>query len=102
MTIKLNNGTEISCYPAFQDDGNGIIYMTGTLNQFQGLNTFAWQVLKSAAGYYVGCLTSSNYAKDGEDPNWQWEPNMRDSDCYWPTRQEAEDALISRNYPIKF
>ena len=102
MIVKLNNGTEMQCYPCFQEDGEPVFFKTGTLNHFFGLNSSCWQVLKSAAGFYIGCLTCSNYAKDGEEPNYQWEPNMRDSDCYWSTREEAENALINRNYPIKF
>lgn len=72
------------------------------LNHFGGLNSHVWQVLKSAAGYYIGCLTQANWANKDEEPNYQWEPNMRDSDCYWSTREEAENALITHNYPVKF
>ena len=74
----------------------------GGYNRFYGINASFWQVLRSAAGFYIGCLTKSNWANNDEEPNYQFEPNMRDSDCYWATREEAEDALIKHNYPIKF
>lgn len=98
-------GKEVKLYPTFIEDERAyqfLIPFENEPNQFGGLNTTNWQVLKSAAGYYIGCLTCSNYANQGEEPNYQWEPNMRDSDCYWSTREEAEKALIEHNYPIKF
>ena len=102
MKIVFNDGTERIVYPCFEEDDKGVFFLTGDLNHFSGLNSHVWQVLRSAAGYYIGCLTCSNYAKEGEEPNWQYEPKMRDSDCYWKTREEAEEAIITRNYPVKF
>lgn len=61
---------------------------------FGGIATEKLQVLKSAAGYYIGTL------EKGRDGNWY--PFMRDSECYWSTRGEAERALSTGDYPIKF
>lgn len=66
------------------------------LNNFHGANINHLQVLKSAAGYYIGSLSKADWHPDF------WEPYMRDSQRYWATRQEAEDALISGKYEIKF
>lgn len=66
------------------------------LNEFHGANIYHVQVLKSAAGYYIGELCKANW-----HPTF-WEPNMRDSACYWKTREEAESALQSGDYPVKF
>lgn len=62
---------------------------------FGGVPTNELQVLRSAAGYYIGTLQY-----DGEDR--QWYPFMRDSECYWNTREEAEEALSTGKYPVKF
>lgn len=67
-----------------------------TLNEFEGADIHDLQVLKSAAGYYIGALSKADW-----HPTF-WEPNLRDSACYWPTRAEAETALRSGNYPVKF
>lgn len=66
------------------------------LNSFEGADIYHLQVLKSAAGYYIGELCKADW-----HPTF-WEPNMRDSACYWETREQAEDALRSGNYPVKF
>jgi hypothetical protein len=66
------------------------------LNDFNGANIHHLQVLKSAAGYYIGCLCEADWM-----PGF-WEPSLRDSACYWATRKEAEQALINHNYPVKF
>ncbi len=67
-----------------------------TLNEFEGANINYLQVLKSAAGYYIGELCKADW-----HPTF-WEPYMRDSQCYWTTREEAELALTTGRYPVKF
>lgn len=47
------------------------------------------QVLQSAAGFYLGT----------SDP--QEGPFSRESDCYWPTREAAQAALASGEWPQK-
>jgi hypothetical protein len=47
------------------------------------------QVLRSAAGYYLGTFS--------EDEG----PVSRESDCYWDTQEEAEAALESGVWPQK-
>ena len=66
------------------------------LNEFHGANIGHLQVLKSAAGYYIGKLCNADW-----HPTF-WEPYFRDSDCYWATREEAENAMRNNKYPIKF
>lgn len=67
------------------------------LNWAEGANISYTQILKSAAGYYIGALCKADYGTVEF-----WEPNFRDSACYWKTREEAEAAFISGNYPVKF
>jgi hypothetical protein len=69
------------------------------LNAFEGANIDHLQVLKSAAGYYIGCLVKAYWTKPGEV---FYEPNFRDSELYFSDRITAEDALKKRNYKIKF
>lgn len=69
------------------------------LNCHHGADICEMQVLKSAAGYYIGGLSEADWY-DG--PGSYWQPEYRDSDCYWPTREEAEEALKTRKYPVKF
>ncbi len=45
------------------------------------------EVLVSAAGYYLGTFDNG--------------PCSRESDCYWRTREEAEAALESGDWPQK-
>ena len=61
---------------------------------FGGIATEKLQVLRSAAGYYIGTLE--------KDRDGNWYPFMRDSECYWATREEAERALSVGDYPVKF
>lgn len=59
-------------------------------NGFGGLNQPGLQVLRSAAGYYLGELYY--------DPDFEhWMPWCRDSD-YFPTRLLAELALRTGNW----
>lgn len=67
------------------------------LNPMGGANIPYTQVLKSAAGYYIGDLSKADYGPDDF-----WEPYSRDSACYWATREEAEEALKTGEYPVKF
>ncbi len=85
----------------------GFVYKeVKALNHLHGADTNALQVLKSAAGYFIGALCKADWYKkdesDPESPNEFWEPNFRDSACYWATREEAEQALLEGNYPVKF
>ena len=66
----------------------------GEGNGFGGIDTPDMQVLKSAAGYYIGCLCQES---DG-----QYYPNFRDSECFYQTRDIANKAFLTGNYPIKF
>lgn len=59
-------------------------------NAFGGADIPDAQVLKSAAGFYIGTL----YEEDAIG----WLPYERLSDVYWDTREEAEDALRERDY----
>lgn len=69
------------------------------LNQFEGADICHLQVLKSAAGYYIGCLSKADWTKDDEI---FYEPNFRDSKYYFEFRVQAENALRFMNYPVKF
>lgn len=60
---------------------------------FGGIDTGHPQVLKSAAGYYIGELAV--------DTNGRWAPWSRNSQYYWATREEATLALINANYEPK-
>jgi|LakMenE18May11ns_1017448.scaffolds.fasta_scaffold8606056_2 hypothetical protein len=55
-------------------------------NQFGGADILNQQVLKSAAGYYIGTLY-----QDGATGFFF--PNSRDSEGYFPTRATAEAAF---------
>ena len=59
-------------------------------NAFGGMDTEDVQVLKSAAGYYIGTLY--------EEMNIGYLPNERLSEEYWSTREEAEEKLRERTY----
>jgi hypothetical protein len=65
------------------------------LNSFGGANIGNLQVLKSAAGYYLGDLY---FDKDMAG----WFPYSRESNEYWSTREQAEEALRTGNYFPKF
>ncbi len=73
------------------------VIMVYALNEFHGANIHNTQVLKSAAGYYIGNLCKADWCEEEF-----WEPYSRDSACYWEHRKEAEDALKNNNYPVKF
>lgn len=60
-----------------------------SLNAFGGADTEEQQVLHSCAGFYVGTL---------EFNGTFWVPYSRDSAEYFPTREEAEEALIRGYY----
>lgn len=60
----------------YGDDCKSLILKDGTVLPFQ--------VLKSAAGYYIGTLYSGNVLN---------EPYSRESEGYWATREEAQNAL---------
>lgn len=80
----------------------GLVYVPGTPEGIGfGLPHPHLQALKSAAGWYIGTLTRSNWGTDDE-PKYVWEPNMRDSQDYWATRDEAEATMIKGNYEVKF
>lgn len=66
-----------------------------TAVRFGGVPTTDTQVLKSAAGYYIGSLCF-----EADEPTF-WEPYHRDSEQYWPTRNAAEDAMLSGKYSNK-
>ncbi len=81
------------------DEEKGLCEMeVDQLNWAEGVNIYNMQVLKSAAGYYIGMLSKADWSKDEEF----WEPFLRDSECYYGTREEAENALRTGNYPVKF
>lgn len=75
----------------------GLFFITGQLNGLGGLNKPFRQILKSAAGYYIGYLSKADWSEEEF-----WEPYSRDSQEYWNTREEAEEALILGNYSVKF
>ena len=53
------------------------------------------EVLKSANGYYIGrmCLVETYNCK---------EPYSRESVEYWGSRKEAQSALDSGNYEVRY
>jgi len=53
------------------------------------------QILQSAAGYYIGWLYYDDELKG-------WLPEARDSQRYWDTRDDAEFALMTNKYEVKF
>jgi len=67
------------------------------LNEFEGANFSHIQVLKSAAGYYIGALCKTKIKKKD-----YWSPHFRDSENYWEKREDAEQALRSGEYDRKF
>jgi hypothetical protein len=100
MKVIINN-KEVTLYPLKSEDF-GLVYKEFTPNGFGGFDCTLLQVLKSAAGYYIGALCCSNYAEKGEYPEYHWEPNFRDSNEYFDTRELAEDAFINGKYSVKF
>ena len=60
-----------------------------------GLATEGLQVLKSAAGYYIGTLQ-----EDAEDGIWY--PYTRQSQDYWATYEQAAECLRTGKYTPKF
>lgn len=82
----------------------GLVYVKNpNFNQFGGIDVPHTQVLKSAAGYYIGDLIEDTFTiDDGTGKTIKmWMPNSRDSECYWETREEAENALVTNKYPVK-
>ncbi len=67
--------------------------VTGEPVGFDGIATTDPQVLKSAAGYYIGELY--------QDEQGMWAPYSRNSQWYWSNRDQATLALIDRNYEPK-
>ncbi len=67
--------------------------VTGEPVGFDGIATTDPQVLKSGAGYYIGQLY--------QDEQGMWAPYSRNSQHYWPNRDQATLALIDRNYEPK-
>ncbi|MEM9030486.1 MAG: hypothetical protein AAGC70_19170 [Pseudomonadota bacterium] len=65
------------------------IERTGVLAKKFGNENAPLQILKSAAGYYIGTLD-----EDGL-------PFTRESACYWDTRNAAETALQRGVFPQK-
>lgn len=53
------------------------------------------QVLKSAAGFYIGTFS------DEDGPDGPLGPMTRESDRYWPTREAAQEALDTGDWPQK-
>lgn len=53
------------------------------------------QVLKSAAGYYIGTIFTNG--EDDEFPGLE-EPGSRDSYDYYPTEEAAKHALNTRSW----
>ncbi len=64
-------------------------------NQFHGKDHPNQQVLKSAAGYYIGDLYYDEEMKG-------YFPYSRDSQEYWATREEAQHALDNDLWSPKF
>ncbi|MEM7775923.1 MAG: hypothetical protein AAF732_09965 [Pseudomonadota bacterium] len=62
---------------------------TGVLAKKFGNANAPLQILKSAAGYYIGTLDKAGL------------PFTRESACYWDTRKAAESALQSGLFPQK-
>lgn len=60
---------------------------------FGGTQTHSLQVLQSNAGFYIGTLSL--------DEDIGWTPESRDSEEYYDTREQAENALINRTYTVR-
>lgn len=60
------------------------------LNNFHGANINHLQVLKSAAGYYIGSLSKADWHPDF------WEPYMRDSQRYWGNKRRSRRSVNIR------
>lgn len=104
-TAIHNFVTMLPKFVPVQTEELGIVYVKDPkFNQFGGIDTHNTQVLRSAAGYYIGDLIEDTFTlDDGKGTVMKmWMPNSRDSQCYWPTREEAEAALIENKYPVKF
>jgi hypothetical protein len=59
------------------------------------LATYNMQILKSAAGFFIG------YAYYDEEANAWW-PNDRISAQYWPNIEEAIESFKTGNYTLNF
>ena len=57
--------------------------------QSRNSQVFKIQVLKSAAGFYLGTLTPEGF------------PNSRDSVEYWKTEKAAEKALLTDSWTVR-
>ena len=77
------------------DTGTVENIIVDNFNELHGADIPHLQVLKSAAGYYIGNLCKADW-----HPTF-WEPYSRDSLQYWKTREEAEYAL-NFGYELKF
>lgn len=76
------------------DEEEGVIFLKNRKPVgFGGCGTTRQQVLRSAAGFYIGTLY--------KDEDQHWYPYSRDSEEYWGTRHAAETALIERKFTIK-
>lgn len=89
-------------YVPIRHEELGVIYFKNPkFNSFGGMDVSYTQVLKSAAGFYIGDLIQEDWS-DINVKNECWMPHSRDSQEYWGTREEAEHALITGKYAIKF
>lgn len=92
-------------YIPFLTEEYGIVYSKNPkLNTFGGLDIRDMQILKSAAGYYIGDLINETFdLDDGTGKSvTMWTPYSRDSQDYWEDRKQAEEALITGKYRVKF
>ncbi len=82
--IEMHFHETTDLYP-FYIDGIGLCYKSGQLNHFGGLDVPYQQVLKLAAGYYIGTLYL-----DMEIGGGVWLRNSSDSEKYFEDRHVAE------------
>lgn len=75
--------------PALDHEINAIT--VAHLNAFHGANIEHDQVLKSAAGYYIGSLYY-------DEEMGGWFPEDRISMYYYGTREEAEQHLVNNTF----
>lgn len=99
--------TEDHYAPIFVSEVGIVFIKNPVLNSFGGANIEHRQILKSAAGYYIGTLSKEKFGLDNNNTgnNNQmmdlWTPDSRDSQDYWDLREDAEQALIKNDYRPK-
>jgi hypothetical protein len=96
LNVYITYNTKSDMLVIYREEGVLKEMEVPAVNTFHGANIRHQQVLKSAAGFYVGSLIRADWHEQEF-----WEPYDRDSGIYWDTRKEAEDALTKGVYPVR-